>query len=1291
MTAITTTNSKQKTSPIPNNQNDNTERNSKDKQNLQKQPTLPSRPKHETIRFIQTNLQHKKSAMDTLAINLIGNKNTIIMATEPYVNKKGKIQQINKSTTWYHTSKETPRAAIGVHKKVATHVNVIDTLTDKDTTVIKIRNKSNTHIVASIYMDQNKDIPTEKITALTKIANDTKATLIITSDTNAHHKIWGDKNTDKRGEDLLNTLTQNSLDIVNNGNKPTFTNTRDHKSIIDVTMSNSKGTRDITNWHVSDQFTNSDHKYIRFSITTETPMKTKFSDIKNTDWNKYSEDIRNDRFLKTLENINITSQETLNQITAQLTETLIRHWTNNTPETHISGVNNTPEWYTKEIKEEHDKIKSTYKNKNMSHEEKIDKLRELTKIHNKTITTAKKNNYRKLLQNINTIPAAARFSKIMKGQNTNTRNRLNTIKRKDGSYTQSDKETLSEMIQAHYPDTDSIKITSPDNSKDQQSIDQTTSTHRIRLAIQSLKNGKSPGPDLIANEMIKTTAGTLTPILQKIFTYSFSTGQIPEIWKISKGIFHPKPGKDDYTNPKAYRTLTLSPTMLKLKERLVLWHLEHDKQIYDQLSKKQYGFRKGFSTEAALHKIVHKIEKRTKKKGMVLGIFLDIEGAFDKVSFEAIGRALERFNIDGNSKRWILSWLQDRKLITTLHETQEKITIHRGVPQGGVLSPLIWLLVMDSLLRKTPKELPTDTQGYADDLISTTEGYDIKIMEQRIQTTTNTINKWCQEQGLKLSAIKTTVILFSTKHQPPKVKINIDGQRINNTDHTKFLGITLDSKLNFKLHIEQRTTQAIRKLLALKSTMGTTWGTSPKTTKWLYTAIIRPALDYGAIVWCPTLNKKYITQQFRKVQNFALKITTGASPTSAQADLNIITDTNDIIAHLQGKCVSTATNIKCNNNWTNETPTNNGHVHYIQNLQNKINTGKEKWDLTTQTLTLDKNYTTVTPKASEHQQYHDNTRILQSNENLLHCYTDGSKDEHGNTGSGVHIKAKANQIIETNRKYKLTAHTTVFQAEIIAIQKAAETLTEYNITGEQIYIWSDSKSAIQALTNPIIKSKTVKAAHNELQKVGKLNHITLAWVKAHIGTPGNEKADQLAKEATTDPSPPIYSYTPTSVLKSNIQRWQASQTIQELENRGGKHTKRVLADPKQSFTDGSTDDIKIKITEVHRLTKFYRTNCRNRQTIRLLTHLLTQQGPNNHFLHKIGKAPTNDCSLCHTAPETIEHIICKCPATANRRHAITGIYYTNNIYDTLRDIPLQQNIAILQHFLEQKSKIELDQ
>ena len=148
------------------------------------------------------------------------------------------------------------------------------------------------------------------------------------------------------------------------------------------------------------------------------------------------------------------------------------------------------------------------------------------------------------------------------------------------------------------------------------------------------------------------------------------------------------PGKTDHNKPNSYRTITLSPTLLKLQEKVVLWHMQHDLGMEDSLSKKQYGFKKGTSIETALHKVIHKIEKRIAKKGYVLGTFLDIEGAFDNVSFKAISEAIDQSPLDSATAGWIKNMVTNRqstcyhisqKLNQTDQNQKRMSTLHRVV------------------------------------------------------------------------------------------------------------------------------------------------------------------------------------------------------------------------------------------------------------------------------------------------------------------------------------------------------------------------------------------------------------------------------------------------------------------------------------------------------------------------------------------------------------------------------------------------------------------------------------
>ena len=101
-------------------------------------------------------------------------------------------------------------------------------------------------------------------------------------------------------------------------------------------------------------------------------------------------------------------------------------------------------------------------------------------------------------------------------------------------------------------------------------------------------------------------------------------------------------------------------------ERMIYWHLNTNLGIDRLISKNQHGFRAGKSTESALHQLVTKIEKTIVEGEYALGIFLDIEGAFDNVSFKTITEALNMAKLPMIIVRWINALLRSRAVTVTV-------------------------------------------------------------------------------------------------------------------------------------------------------------------------------------------------------------------------------------------------------------------------------------------------------------------------------------------------------------------------------------------------------------------------------------------------------------------------------------------------------------------------------------------------------------------------------------------------------------------------------------------------
>ena len=184
----------------------------------------------------------------------------------------------------------------------------------------------------------------------------------------------------------------------------------------------------------------------------------------------------------------------------------------------------------------------------------------------------------------------------------------------------------------------------------------------------------------------------LPPNIIKYITYIYrcciATHYTPELWKKSKVIFLPKPGKDDYHAPKAFRPISLTNFLLKGLERIIVWRTD-EKLLDFPIHPNQHGFTKGKSTESALSAVIDILEKWVFGGKHCLGVFLDISSAFDSVDIGHIRDALYAHGADPDLVEWYYGYLKERLLEVNLQGESTCATTGVGFPQGGVALSLI--------------------------------------------------------------------------------------------------------------------------------------------------------------------------------------------------------------------------------------------------------------------------------------------------------------------------------------------------------------------------------------------------------------------------------------------------------------------------------------------------------------------------------------------------------------------------------------------------------------------------
>lgn len=365
----------------------------------------------------------------------------------------------------------------------------------------------------------------------------------------------------------------------------------------------------------------------------------------------------------------------------------------------------------------------------------------------------------------------------------------------------------------------------------------------IKNVIVSLDSNKTNSPDGIPIVFYKNTIDTIAKPLSIIFNKSLSEMIYPDTFKIS--FISPVHKSGDIDNVENYRPISIVSAIAKIYDKLIHNHILS--KVHCLITNVQHGFSAGKSTATNLLEYVDYLSKNMMGGGQVDTIYMDLAKAFDKIDHNILLRKLSNYPISPCLISLLKSYLSDRKQYVCVYgEKSDSITPHSSVPQGSILSPLLFALFINDL----PTLIKCRILLFADDLKIFLKINSLEDARQ-LQNDINIVLQWCTINNLHVNANKCYIMSFTkrrdTTFQYFSYKLN--GLTIERVNSIRDLGVIFDAKLSFENHFRNITTRAYRILGFISRNLYNFQNI--KTYMTLYNVYIRSILDYCSPVWSP--------------------------------------------------------------------------------------------------------------------------------------------------------------------------------------------------------------------------------------------------------------------------------------------------------------------------------------------------------------------------------------------------------------------------------------------------------
>ena len=410
------------------------------------------------------------------------------------------------------------------------------------------------------------------------------------------------------------------------------------------------------------------------------------------------------------------------------------------------------------------------------------------------------------------------------------------------------------------------------------------------------------------------------------------------------------------------------------------------------------------------------------------------------------------------------------------------------------------------------------------------------------------MKNWCDKWNMSIAADKTEVLVFPYDGKQPEetVSVKYGEELLKVTNSKKVLGIVLDSCLNFKEHIQEKTKAGFAALRSIDSFIVSQRGCSQSVYMRLYKALILPVLEYGDPVYVPAMEE--CSKEFGKVQRCAMLKASGCLSSSSTEALAILTNTPPIDLQLKLRQAQEVVRISAKHDddplraefdaWiSGDSPVGRKPTifHLLMTRFREMSGRLEfdsiekefKYSMDIMGLMKVKGKVDTDDFVNSKNVHVENIRdkLNQIKEDEIVIFTDGSAlGNPGPTGAGAVIYMNGYHTSPILLKRGVGPMNNNYTGELVGIQIALKFMVDLEgsaqLSHKNIHFFTDCQAAIIAAFNNTIPNGKVdiilkiKESINYLSVRGNSIHVHL--VPGHKDILGNELADKQAKEAATE-------------------------------------------------------------------------------------------------------------------------------------------------------------------------------